>query len=312
MKRTYETNYWNLEKACEEEYHSGGPYWHICTDGNFQKDIFLCDDEFKIAMNCMAFCILEHNIKLIAFVIMNNHVHFIIEGTENECLLFFNNYRKRLKHCFSYRHKSSSLDGFECNEPIAVTSLQQLRNEIVYIHRNPFVARQDTLPYNYQWSSGCLYFNEAIIQIPARSYSKLTYKEKRALHSSSKLPIPESFRIRNGLILPESIIDISRCERYFRHASHYFFSLTKNLEAYSEVSQKLGDNICLNDEEVFSAASLIAKNKLGVERLNLLVGDQSRIVAIELHNKYKACNKQISRILKLSIDQLNLLFPQKE
>ena len=312
MKRAYETNYWNLEKLCEEAYQSGGPYWHICTDGNFQKDIFLCDEEFKIAMNCMAFCILEYGIDLIAFVIMNNHIHFIVECAKEKSLSFFNDFRIRVKHCLSYRQKSSLLDGFECDEPIAITSLQQLRNEIVYIHRNPFVARQDTLPYNYQWSSGCLYFNEATAHIPAKSYSQLTYKERRALHTSSKLPVPESFRIRNGFILPESFIDIPRCERYFRHASHYFFSLTKNLEAYSEVSQRLGDNICLNDEEVFSAASLIAKNTLGVERLNLLVGDQSRIVAIELHNKYKASIKQISRILKLSIDQLNQLFPQKE
>lgn len=311
MKNVLGNNFWDLENVCEAAFNNGGPYWHICTDGNYQKDIFIGDEDFKIAMNCIAFCMLECNIRFIAFVVMNNHVHFIVECTEEESLLFFNKFKMRLVRCFGHRKRSSVLNGFKCDEPIEITSLQQLRNEIVYIHRNPFVARQDVLPYNYPWGSGSIYFNKSAALIPAKQYSELTFKEKRALHTSPNDSVPESYRIRDGYILPESIIDVSRCESFFRHASHYFYSLTKNLEAYSEVSKRLGDKLCLNDEEVFSAAGLTAKKLFGVERLSLLIGDQSRTVAIELHNKYKVGNKQIARILKLNIDQLNQMFPQQ-
>jgi len=303
------TTYWTLERECEEAFRQGGPFWHICTDGNYQKTVFSNDTDYIIVMNCIAYCVLESGIRLIAFVIMNNHIHLIVECSECEAHHFFKLLKLRLLRCMGHRNKSSLLTDFDCGKPIAIPTLQSLRNEIAYVHRNPFVARQDILPHGYLWGSGCIYFNNRIIPRNAKNHSKLTYREKRALHTSTNQPVPDSFIVGNGYILPESYIDVKRCEKFFRHASHYYYCLTRNIEAFSEVSKKLGDTVFLNDEEIISAANLVARTLFGVDRANLLVGDQNRQVAIELHNKYKAGNKQIARVLKLTIDQVNQLFP---
>lgn len=299
------------ERICENEFLSGGPYWHLSTDGKKQEIIFIDDDDFKFAMTCLALLVLEYKVKIIAFVFMNNHLHWILEGAEAECLALFKAFVKRLKAYMHRKGRFGVLDDFDCGTPIPITTLEQMRNEIAYVHRNPYVVRTDVLPYTYRWGDGCLYFNPMSLNIQGQAPSSFSYTELRAILNSRYRELPDSYRIFQNYVLPLSFSYFRKGMNLFRHASHYFGILTKNLESSSEIAKRLGDMVVLNDEEIFPLARRLSSNRYGISSVKDLNGQQKIDIAKTLHFEYHVGNKQVSRVLALDPSIVNQLFPNK-
>ena len=103
-------------------------------------------------MNVIAQTALKYNeIKILTFELMGNHLHILAEGPKEQVLASFSFIRKRLgrglKDCFP----DSLPKGFAPSLK-EVTSLDAMRNTIVYINRNGFVADAHHTPYSYPCS----------------------------------------------------------------------------------------------------------------------------------------------------------------
>lgn len=60
-------------------------YYHFCTNGLLKNIIFSSDADYIYGMNAIAICKLKYvDVKILAFCIMNNHVHFILDCTKDE------------------------------------------------------------------------------------------------------------------------------------------------------------------------------------------------------------------------------------
>lgn len=71
-------------------------YWHVCTDGLEKGLIFKDKDDFIFGMNGVPVCALRHDVYVLAFCLMDNHVHFILAGDEFSCRNFILSYKRRL------------------------------------------------------------------------------------------------------------------------------------------------------------------------------------------------------------------------
>ena len=125
----------------------------------------------------------------------------------------------------------------------------------------------------------------------------------------SKPFLPDTYRIRDGKILPSSYLDYRLGESFFRDAQHYFFLLTKSVESYSEASKRLGDRIVLTEDEMYQTVKQIAKLNYGVNQATLLPPKAKIEVARTMHFDYNATNSQIQRLLKLDLSFVKELFP---
>ena len=56
-------------------------YFHICTDGRKLPWMFQDDDDFIAGINRIGLCYLKTGVIIIAYVLMDNHVHFVLYGT---------------------------------------------------------------------------------------------------------------------------------------------------------------------------------------------------------------------------------------
>lgn len=63
-------------------------YFHICTDGKAIPWMFQDDEDFIKGINRIGICIIKTGIKVVAFVLMDNHPHFVLWGTMPECKKF--------------------------------------------------------------------------------------------------------------------------------------------------------------------------------------------------------------------------------
>ena len=141
----------------------------------FEKER-ICEERFRMAgLSILAASVqmVKQDIRLVTFALMKNHIHLILCGHREKCLQLFDIFKDKMRRIF--RKTIRGIDWKRFNAKIlSIDSLKALRNEIIYVHRNPFVANPDQTPYGYPWSGGCAYFNPLIYDIGAddiRSFS---------------------------------------------------------------------------------------------------------------------------------------------
>lgn len=139
--------YKEKEKLCEELFADGGDYWHVFTNGRDTPLLFAGPDDFVFVMNVIA-QMAEHyfaEIKLITFAVMNNHFHFVISAHGDGSIhSFFDSLKKRLSRSMP-QVKPVTLNLKR------IPDLKSLRNNIVYVNRNGYVANPDCTPFSYPW-----------------------------------------------------------------------------------------------------------------------------------------------------------------
>ena len=79
-------------------------YYHICTKGTKDRVLFKDNDDYISAMNYVAISCIEHDITLLAFCIMSNHLHFIVWSDYTNAKKFIISIKRRcsLKHWHKY------------------------------------------------------------------------------------------------------------------------------------------------------------------------------------------------------------------
>lgn len=309
MKAYSNLTYSEKERICENIFLNEGPFWHLYTDGTKMHDIFTSNDEFDTGMNLLGILkFRHHNIKIVAFELMHNHLHMIMTGKKEMCLEYFEDYKLRLSRIFKRNGRILDWSLFKASI-IQIENLKALRNEIIYAHRNAFVAHPEYTPYNYPWGSGCSYFNSTLQDLPTVDFDSLTIDRRRELaHMRDISGLGKLKMCGDRVYIPSfCIIDIG--ESLFTDPRSYFSSLTRNSESYSEIASRLKDSVFLIDDEIFSVAVNYCMEEFSIRQLNLLSPEQRIQVAKHLHFKYNATKQQLRRLLKLDSAVLEQLFP---
>lgn len=297
------------ERICEREFEMSGPFRHLYTDGR-KMEAFICDEEdFKASMTALAVtAMLSPKVRIITFEFMSNHIHLILSGYDDDCMEFFCRFKMRIRKILLSKGKITHWDSF-CAEILPIETLTALRNEIIYVNRNGFVANPQYTPFSYPWGGGCAYFMPYFHLLPARSIKELGFNRSRELTHFREVKTIETLKFIGDLVYIPSFCRIDIGERMFRDARTYFQSLTRNAEAFSQIAEKLKDTVFLTDDEMYAAAVRYAEQTFGNRQLATLSPEQKILLAKELHFKYNASNQQVRRLLKLDIDILNELFP---
>jgi len=301
--------YYQRETQCELLFKRARQLWHLFTTGHLTQILFTDTNDYVVGMNLMGICSDKFpEVKIYTFEIMSNHIHIILSGEKNDCESLFKLYKVRLmrvlkgERIVDYSAFSATL--------LPINSLMSLRNEIVYVNRNGYLANSSFTPYSYPWGAGCHYFNRLWEMFDYKTLNSLSVRYRRSICHSKETTMSDRIKVLNDIIIPTSYCYICDGERFFRDAHHYFNLLSKNYEAYSEISKKLSDSIFLSDEEIFSVVCAISVKDYAVKQPSLLSSTDKIEIAKKMHFDYNASNKQIQRILKLDVAIIESLFPK--
>lgn len=294
------------EDHLEYQFHSKGPYWHLCTPGTNQEILFSQDEDYRFGVSSSALS-LGDDVRVLALAVMSNHLHDILAGTEEACLGYFERRRKILKAYLAAGERQPDLSGFTC-KLLPIENLKALRTEIIYVNRNGYVACPEHTPFSYPWSSGMYYFNPAAWD-GGIYYADLPYRTKRLVTHSRICEFPQSYQVKDGAFHIPSFASIREGESYFQDAHQYFNLLSRSREAYSEVAKRLGDEVFLTDNELFDAVRALCRTRFDLAKPSLLGADAKIQVALQMKQSWHASNGQIRRILKLDDRVVKELFP---
>lgn len=296
------------ERVCERAFDENGPFWHVYTDGSIMIDLFSSDEEKKEGMIALAVCsVLFREVDLVTFELMNNHVHLIMRGASEECLEFFDMFKRRLKRVFQRLGRAIDWDRFEA-QILEIETLKALRNEIIYVNRNAYVASHRYTPFSYPWGGGWAYFSPVIELLPIKSVCEMGARRARELTRFRKVDEIGDLKFVGDVPYIPSFCRIDVGQSVFQDARSYFHALSRNAEAYSQIASRLKDTVFLTDDEMFVVAARCAESDFST-KLRLLTPEQKIQLARKLHYDYNASNGQVRRILSLDIAVINELFP---
>lgn len=299
------TNYYAKEQECEERFRSLGSVYNANTPENHPL-IFTKVEDYKAAMNILGICKMEYpDVKLYAFQIMSNHFHAVISGLESRIQDFFAYFSSRL---IKYFGKESFSQDFKL-KLFPIDNVSYFRNAIAYVNRNGFVVNENVTPFSYPWGSGAYYFQPLVKHLNSITQGSLGVKNVRDLMHTRVLDHYKDIPVIDGYICPLRFCDITTSELLFRNAKQYFFMISRNVETFAEIAKSIGEAIYYNDDDLFQVANKLAKVNYGVSRLIELNLHQKIDLAKRLHYDYNAGDKQLQRLLKLSPDVVEALFP---
>lgn len=138
-----------------------GAFYHVITRGNQRQKVFKDSDDFLKYLEILSNYKTQYKYFLYVYVLMNNHVHLLIEtqetplskilqGINQSYTTYFNRKYKTVGHLFQGRYKAILCDRDE-----------YLLSLVKYIHLNPVRAKIVKTPDEYQWSSHLSYIKKA-------------------------------------------------------------------------------------------------------------------------------------------------------
>lgn len=300
------TNF-NFDREQESAFINAGPIYHVNSPENFGI-MFRNDDDFKAGMLLMSLCSTQfRDVCIYAFELMNNHFHCVLGGDEKQVVFFYEEYKTRLKkYCTGV---CNILDWSRCVCHIKrISSLDNFRNVIAYVHRNGAMAYHEYTPVSYPWGTNSLYFNPELKIAHRMSAERILWETIRIVSHSHKFDGFKEISAFNGIASMANVCAIEEGENLFRNARQYFFKISRDVEKYKEIAEMIGESVYYSDDELFSIAARLSSERFGESRLSLLKPSDKMEMARKLRYEYNAGIKQLQRILHLDESALKAMF----
>ena len=283
-------------------------YYHVCTDGNVIAWMFQDDEDFIAGVNRIGLCVLKTFVGVVAFILMDNHVHFVLYGSAVQCKAFINMYKRLTGRWISNRYGQSDYLRLLPTEMIRIADEESLLNTIAYIDRNSIVAGYKFMPCEYPWGSARYMFrdkaNMTLMGDACVTMGSMTIDQQRNM-LKSRIRVPAEWVVnQNGMILPSSFMDLGQLERIFKTASRYSYFLAKKLEGLVESQMHESRKTFLLDKDLRKITKQLSLDLYGVEDVRLLDVKSRLAIARKLRYDYASTVKQISRMLYVDPDVL--------
>ena len=228
--------------------------WLVTTDHLEDGLWFPEEADFKAGMNYVAVLAAEESVSILAFVLMSNHVHFVLAGTCEDVERFINEFKRRhskylrIKYGIDKLLKGNVVDLREI--PIENESVERA---VAYVQMNPVAANICAYPTQYPWGSGNVFFN---VTAPKgiRLDSISSRARIRILHSKSNVPgywlVGE-----DGYILPSSYVKWENVEKMFRTPGRMDYFFKDFLEGENQTGVRRKGNSGIQRSDGFVGAS---------------------------------------------------------
>lgn len=277
-------------------------YFHVCTDGRALPWMFQDERDFIAGINRIAICHLMTALEVIAFVLMDNHVHFVLYGTMPQCKTFINLYKRLTGKWIQTRYGISDYLRGLPTEILRIESEEALLNTIAYLDRNPPMAGYRYMHSEYPWGSSKFVFRASSVMDSSDSWKPASTYTRRALRSivNSKVTIPGDWMINDsGMIHPMSFLNIKKLESCYKTPVRYAYFLAKKIEGIVEQDLQHSQKLFIPDKELRPIVRKMTRELFGTDNITELDVKDRLLIAKRLRYNYASTVKQISRMIHL-------------
>ena len=285
--------------------------WHFSTDGNAVDAMFENEEDFITGMNRVYVVVQGYNVVILAFSLMDTHVHFILYGTFEECNRFMHDYVHRSSWYISVTHQErNKLDKVPINHQ-PVEDDFYLKTVICYTLKNAPVGGIMFNALDYPWSSGPLYFKRPGYWSSPRWMDEVELDESRgseqrkeALHTRNVSITHSAVPMIGPIVFPGEYVAYEIVERIFKtcRSFNFFLSITKE----EDVDARGGTISLLSIpmQEMRQHKNEVCQELFGKNSIKNLSTEQRLRLARTLRSRYNSSIKQIARLCGLVYNEV--------
>lgn len=273
-----------------------GKYWLISTEHLSNRIWFQDEADFVVGMNKVAVVAVQSPVKVLCFVLMSNHVHFIIESSRADAEDFISKFKCSYSLYRSRKYgQKKMLRGNDADIRQVGIEPESLERAIAYVQMNPVAANICVFPYQYPWGCGSIFFNQ-------RPYTDNTVGslsgrgERRMLHSKS--PLPSDYKITpEGFISPANYIPVKMVENIFQTPRRLNYFLTNSSKAKSRLENNPLPSF--RDQTILAAIPDLCRSLFRKESFKHLSKEEFPEFFQQLRRRFSADVAQLARITGL-------------
>lgn len=281
-------------------------YYHICSDGNSKSLLFRNPKDFKAAMNRVAVLAHKFSVTILAFVLMDNHFHFVVRcKSEDECFRFINEFKRLTgKYNADFYNERNSLSQLPV-QSIAISDTEYLKNVIAYVINNPTKARISMF-YNYPWGSGKLYFAQGPKHGHSSASTRIGDLSQHAMRRlcGTHAKLPGKWIVEDGIILPENYVATGEVMQLYKTHRAFLAFLAYNKEADIETDMGEWNMLRLPDAELRQARDQMIRKMFGKAGIRELSAPERLQLARQMRKKFLCPKKQIARIVLMPLEDI--------
>ena len=281
-------------------------YYHICTDALSRDILFHDEEDYIVGFNYLAICTLTHNVHLLAFCFMSNHVHIVLEHENVEDIrIFISSFKRRYSMWLNRKYSEHK---FLKKVPALIKPIdntEALKRVIAYVLRNPIAAGLNINHFQYQWSSAkCLFSGET------NKYTSKTLSRRRLRSvTKSRSYIHKGVTSRNNTTIDlEVFVDKGFVESLFRTMKAYAYFMSKCNDLEMELKMGLNKKIVFSDNTILMAIKEMCNETFSVPDVYALSLDERCSLIPIIKRNFNASPKQIARLLNIDPDVVLQLY----
>ncbi|MCR5351057.1 MAG: transposase [Bacteroidales bacterium] len=266
----------------------------VSTDHLTDRLWFRDDDDFKVGMNLIAVIAHTSRVRILAFILMSNHVHFVIAGSQEDIERVITEFKRRYSNYYQRKYgikeflRKNKVD-FKMIDPNG----EAPERAIAYVLMNSVAANICPNAFFYPWGSASVYFNPA----PRSGKRVGDYSGnglKRLIHSKQPLP-PEYIILDAGYVDPASFVAKGYVEHQFRTPARMNYFLNSSSKARARLEEKALPSF--RDQNILSSAKDLCMSLFRKGNVLELTDTQLGELLRQLRYRFSADISQLARIL---------------
>jgi len=285
-------------------------FYHLCSDGNLTPQFIVCEDDFRVAFNLVGVCAANSDVNVLSFSIEDTHLHALLLGTKAGCVEFKTQYEESWTHHVGRIRGTRRGADIEL-ELLLIDSQDYLMNVGAYTIYQATKDGKRVMPYDYFWGTGSMYFRRkghASIWItddngePCQTVRVGDLSERtRSRILCSRLPVPDSWLLCNGILLPENYISVGRYEDIYNTPNCFrvFQGNNRNRDQLVQQRIALARGVTIEDAEARLKCQSLVQQIFGFKDVRRLDALQRIHVAQQLRKQYRLSYRQIAAVVRI-------------
>ena len=293
--------------------------WLVTTD-HLEEDLWFRDEEdFKVGMNFVAIqAACCPAVVVLAFILMSNHVHFVLKGTRREVEEFIRQFKHRYSIYYNARwgiKKFLRLNGVDIKEIPDYNEAPE--RAIAYVQMNCVAANICAHPSQYPYGTGNCFFNPSSssplapgpVPIGSRNggarpagtrLGDLSARARERLLHTNCETLPPGWRLGpEGYILPQEYVDVEDVEDRFGSPKrmNYFLNTSSKARKRLESEEHLP---AFRDQIILTALPDLCRSLFGKDSFADLSPEEQTEFMRQIRFRFSADVNQIARVCGLS------------
>ena len=279
-------------------------FYFVSTNHLKSGMLFGDEDDFRAGMNIVAICAFLTDVKVLAFILMSSHVHFVLRCSQNEAKSFIDKYKTLYSKFYCRKYGTSEylrLLGVDLQEVFVED--ESLFRAIAYVVMNSVAANLVSAPVLYPWGTGNLLFSA--VPPKGKPLGEMTRNARQKL-LKSRVDLPDEYCIGDeGFILPCCYVPVKYEESLFKTPKRYSYFL--NTSSKAKMRLEKAEAPSFSDHLVKAGMTNLIQSLFRKSSIIDLNDGQKAELMRQVQRRFSSDESQLVRISGLPTDEISHL-----